>query len=237
MANARDKRKIMITRDGPYRVTGGVPLLREVAEPDQDGDPVAWKQGEGYSLREEYRLCRCGRSGDRPYCDGSHEETGFQGEETCDRRDYADKCRKFEGPEIDLTDASDLCSQARFCHREGGTWRLVRRSDDPEARDLATEQACNCPSGRLVAWRSGEPIEPHHEPSIGVVEDPGAGVSGPLWVRGGIRIESADGTPYETRNRVALCRCGMSENKPLCDGSHIKAGFGARRERESEGDG
>jgi CDGSH-type Zn-finger protein len=63
------------------------------------------------------------------------------------------------------------------------------------------------------------------EPSIGVVEDPQIGVSGPLWVRGGIQVEAADGTPYEVRNRVTLCRCGASQNKPFCDGSHAAIGF------------
>jgi CDGSH-type Zn-finger protein len=30
-----------------------------------------------------------------------------------------------------------------------------------------------------------------------------------------------DGIIYETRNRVTLCRCGESQNKPLCDGIHL----------------
>jgi CDGSH-type Zn-finger protein len=38
-------------------------------------------------------------------------------------------------------------------------------------------------------------------------------------------VTTADGTVFETRNRVTLCRCGTSANKPLCDGSHSKAGF------------
>jgi CDGSH-type Zn-finger protein len=50
-------------------------------------------------------------------------------------------------------------------------------------------------------------------------------VQRPIWVRGGICIESADGTPYEVRNRVTLCRCGASANKPFCDGQHAAVGF------------
>ena len=45
-------------------------------------------------------------------------------------------------------------------------------------------------------------------------------MNGPIWVRGGIPIESADESIYEIRNRVALCRCGKSSNIPFCDGSH-----------------
>ena len=50
---------------------------------------------------------------------------------------------------------------------------------------------------------------------------PAAGEHGPLWVRGGIPVMSADGKPYAIRNRVTLCRCGKSGNKPFCDGSRI----------------
>lgn len=51
-------------------------------------------------------------------------------------------------------------------------------------------------------------------------EGQGIKVHGPIWVRGGIRVESADGNNYEIRNRVALCRCGKSSNKPFCNGAH-----------------
>ena len=37
---------------------------------------------------------------------------------------------------------------------------------------------------------------------------------------GGIPIHGADGQAYEVRNRVTLCRCGRSANKPYCDGAH-----------------
>jgi CDGSH-type Zn-finger protein len=38
-------------------------------------------------------------------------------------------------------------------------------------------------------------------------------------------IERSDGQPVEVRNRVTLCRCGHSENKPFCDGTHEEIGF------------
>jgi hypothetical protein len=121
-----------------------------------------------------------------------------------------------------MTDAEILCASARFCHRGGDIWDLVPRSNEARARKTTIEDASDCPSGRLVVWdkKTGEAIEPHLEPSIGLVEDPSKGVSGPIWVRGGIPIESADGTLYELRNRVTLCRCGKSSNKPFCDSSH-----------------
>jgi CDGSH-type Zn-finger protein len=126
-----------------------------------------------------------------------------------------------------LKDAAALCSAARFCHRGGGTWELTHHSDDHKARELAIEEACDCPSGRLVEWdkNTGEIIEKEFEKSISLIEDPQNGVSGPIWVKGGVPVESSDGSTYEIRNRVTLCRCGKSQNKPFCDGSHIDEGF------------
>ena len=104
---------------------------------------------------------------------------------------------------------------------------MTKGSDWEEAKRLAIQQACDCPSGRLTAIdkERGERIEPEFEPSIGVVEDLPAGVSGPLWAKGGIEVVGADGRQYEMRNRQTLCRCGRSENKPFCDGSHLDVHF------------
>ena len=104
----------------------------------------------------------------------------------------------------------NLCCVARFCHLGGNTWALIDESGDPEARELAIQGACNCPAGRLVVHdaTTGEAYENEYEPSIVLLEDEDNGISGPIWVRGGIPIEAVDGTEYEIRNRVTLCRCG-----------------------------
>ena len=95
------------------------------------------------------------------------------------------------------------------------------------ARALAIEEACNCPSGRLVEFdkKTGKAIEKEFTKSLSLVEDPQKKVSGPIWVKGGVPVESSDGTQYELRNRQTLCRCGKSENKPFCDGTHREVGF------------
>ncbi len=77
----------------------------------------------------------------------------------------------------------------------------------------------------------GEALEVPFEPSVVLIEDPQKDSSGPIWVRGGVTIVSADGFEYEPRNRVTLCRCGQSSNKPFCDGTHAHIGFKAHAER------
>jgi CDGSH-type Zn-finger protein len=52
--------------------------------------------------------------------------------------------------------------------------------------------------------------------------------SGPYLVRGPITLTDADGNRYAVEGEtVALCRCGGSQNKPFCDGSHRENGFTA----------
>jgi CDGSH-type Zn-finger protein len=54
--------------------------------------------------------------------------------------------------------------------------------------------------------------------------------SGPYLVKGPIELVDADGRPFtraQGRAVVALCRCGHSETKPFCDGSHLRCGFRA----------
>ena len=77
----------------------------------------------------------------------------------------------------------------------------------------------HCPSGALTYQLDGVTNEPLFPQAISVVND------GPLWVTAMVPITNSDGTVLETRNRVTLCRCGDSANKPLCDGSHKEAGF------------
>lgn len=220
-------RKVIVSKNGPYLVSGNIPLDKEIIVTDKNGVPTGWEKSDRFPDKENYALCRCGQSKIKPYCDGTHARAGFDGTETASREPYAYQAAEIEGPGLNMTDAQDLCAGLQFCHRAGGVWGLVEKTDDPEARKIVTEVTGNCASGRLVAWdrESGEPIEPRLEKSISVVEDPGKGVSGPIWVKGCIPVESADGKKYEPRNRVSLCRCGRSSNKPYCDGTHISAGF------------
>lgn len=215
--------QIDVTADGPYRVTGSIPIARQSIETDVQGQSVGWQDGERFPVSDAYELCRCGHSSNKPFCDGTHERIGFQGKETAGQLPYLAQAEEETGPELTLTDAEPLCAFARFCDAYGQVWNLVQ--EQGRAADVQRE-AGMCPSGRLVAWEPERgSLEPRLAPSIGVIDDPGQGVSGPLWVRGGITVVSADGSAYETRNRVTLCRCGASGNKPFCDGSHAAIGF------------
>lgn len=224
MENTKKNAKIKILKDGPYVVTGNVPLSMKVIIPKGKG--YEFKDGCSLPQSEEYALCRCGKSKNPPFCDGSHEKTSFIGKETASNAKYEDRAEVLEGPEINLMD-DNRCAFARFCHRnKGDVWELTENSDDEECKKEAIKAASDCPAGRLVARdKTGKVIEPEYEPSIDIIQDPQKGVSGGIFVKGNIPIESSDGHIYEIRNRVALCRCGKSTNKPFCDATHVSIKF------------
>ena len=50
---------------------------------------------------------------------------------------------------------------------------------------------------------------------------------GPLLVEGATCVQEPNGTVIRESNKVFLCRCGFSEKKPFCDGSHSRKGWKA----------
>jgi CDGSH-type Zn-finger protein len=219
--------RVKVTKDGPYVVSGSVPLARTTIGVDGRGECVEWIEGERLGAPDVYALCRCGHSRTKPFCDGSHSSAGFDGTETADRGAFDDRAEVLTGPGLDVADVEDLCAKARFCYSWGTLWRSVPLTGDPAVAERVTRQAQLCPSGRYVARgkAGGEALELAAEPSIGLVQDPQRDVSGGLWLRGGVPVEAVDGSTYEVRARVTLCRCGGSANKPFCDGAHCGNGF------------
>ncbi len=221
------KPKVSVSKNGPYLVSGHLPLARQTIGTDAEGGSETWTEGAPLPAQENYALCRCGRSQAKPFCDGTHAKIGFDGTETASRRPYREQAELIDGPAMQLSDADKLCAFARFCDPRGQVWSQVTAAKSAAARAAFIRQVGNCPGGRLVAWdkATGAAVEPALPLSIGLIEDPPQQCSGPLWLRGGIPVIAADGFAYEVRNRVTLCRCGASRNKPFCDGTHAAVKF------------
>lgn len=220
---APEKFRIVILKAGPYLVYGNPPLKQQFIMLNEDKEAWYFKAGQEYCTRDEpTALCRCGVSENKPYCDGAHVDADWNPRLTAPTAPILDNAETIEGPGLTLTDNEGYCAFARICDAKGRVWNLVEKSDDKEARDLTIWESNHCPAGRLSAWESDMKTrhEPRFEPSLGLIEDPAIRASSALWVRGGIPIEREDGFVYEVRNRVTLCRCGQSSDKPLCDGTH-----------------
>jgi CDGSH-type Zn-finger protein len=230
MSLAEKQVSVTISKDGPYIVLGDAPLAEQVIVANAAGESLQWREGEAYKTPEKYALCRCGHSHNAPFCDGTHAKIGFDGTETAERTPYSAQATLFDGPVLALLDAKRLCADGRFCDPNGKVWNQVARTDDPQIRSMFLRQVQRCPAGRLVAFdkATGTTIEENLPVSIGLIEDPVEDCSGPIWLRGGISLKSPDGYEYEVRNRVTVCRCGASKNKPFCDGSHASIKFKAK---------
>jgi CDGSH-type Zn-finger protein len=218
----KENSQVRVLKDGPYLVSGNIPLFPATIKCNHESIPADWEIGNKIKTTQTYILCRCGQSKSKPFCDGTHIKVNFDGTETSDNELFNKIAREIEGPTLKLKDAEILCASARFCHRGGDIWQQIPLSDNPKLKQNAKRNACDCPSGRLVIIDKeiGKTIEPSLEKSIGLIKDPGIGVDGPLWVRGAIPVYSHEGKLYEIRNRITLCRCGKSTNKPFCDSSH-----------------
>ena len=205
--------RIVVAENGPYLVTNAAAVRSYL------GDPLR--------VPPQLALCRCGESGDKPFCDGSHARAGFSGAK--DPRRVPDQRDTYPGTQVTVFDNRGICQHSGFC-----TDRLpaVFRSDaEPFVApsggrmDQIVRAMRDCPSGALSLAFDGtearDLAEWHglREPAIEISLD------GPYRVTGAIELADATGGEVpralgSSREHYALCRCGHSQNKPFCSGMH-----------------
>lgn len=168
-------------------------------------------------------LCRCGHSGNKPFCDGSHKVVGFRSDDDTTPAGR-DRLIPYEGSEVTVTYNPRLCSHAAECARIAG--HVFNSNEKPWVQpDKGTRADIEaviaaCPSGalafpgpehRLPAGRADIEVEPN----------------GPYWVLGATMEADAPGEG-SCPDKFVLCRCGLSGNKPYCDGTHRDKGWKSR---------
>ena len=208
--------------NGPY-IGEGEPPIQEMSI-EKDASTQSWQYRKGKSFKSKktpVKLCRCGHSGNMPYCDESHICQHFDGTCTAPHIPFARDAQAMEGPNFTLLDNEMYCAFGRFCDAFGKVWNLVRQGKT-ETDKLAIQETLACPGGRLMIIdnQTGEIIEEPIKPEINILQDAALNCMGPIYAKGGIEVVDDHEKPYEVRARQALCRCGKSHNKPFCDGSH-----------------
>ena len=206
-----DRTSIEVIRNGPYRVRGAV-RLRDARGADLTaGGSVA--------------LCRCGNSSKKPFCDGTHTKTGFDG--THLTVGPVDNAQAYRGKHITVHDDRMICSHSGVCTDNlSAVFQLGKEPwIDPDGANAEAVIALvqRCPSGALSYTLDGAP-DPgaSNECQIAVSKNGPYYVSGPVALAGNC---AQPGMP----ERYALCRCGASKNKPYCDGTHWATGFDESR--------
>lgn len=219
-------KKIIITKDGLYRVYGGIELEELIIKHTDKGN--IYIKGRTFPKKESYNLCRCGKSKNNPYCDGSHVLENFDGTLTGALDPFKEDCTEYEGKILKLIDSEKLCAYARFCHNnKTDVWEATVNDDITTTEKMVNE----CPAGRfiLIDKKTNEVIEKELEEKIYILQDPSENCSGPLYIQGGIQIGDEYGNVYKRRSKVTLCRCGKSNNKPYCDAKHVSTKFNDKK--------
>ncbi|MCC6584179.1 MAG: (4Fe-4S)-binding protein [Chitinophagales bacterium] len=120
--------------------------------------------------------------------------------------------------------------QPKKCIHSANCWRGLPKAFNPKEKPWITldnvsseeimEQVMKCPSGALSIKSESE----NKSESVKTDTEIVIIKNGPLQIKGSLSIKHKDGKE-ETQKEVYLCRCGQSENKPFCDGTHKKCGF------------
>jgi uncharacterized Fe-S cluster protein YjdI len=134
--------------------------------------------------------------------------------------------KSYETEDIVVEWQPSLCIHSEKCWR--GLPQVFRPKDKPwvyleGAKDAEIKKQVDaCPSGALSGyWKNQKDDRPSNDSSTKVE----VSKNGPLMVKGKIDIKHADGKSEIKEKVTAFCRCGASENKPFCDGSHNQIGF------------
>ena len=133
------------------------------------------------------------------------------------------KIRTYEANEIVVEYDVARCIHVKECvHRLPAVFNTERRAwvaPDRAPAESVAEVVRRCPTGALhYRIRAGTQEEPDLQNTVHIAAD------GPLYLRGRLRIRMPGGETVE-ETRVALCRCGVSHDKPFCDNSHVAADF------------
>lgn len=132
------------------------------------------------------------------------------------------KIYTFEGPDATVTWDRKRCIHFEACvHGLPGVFDPNRRpwiAPEEAPTDALLNVIRNCPTGALHLRRA-DGTNPEPAPATARVK---VASDGPLYIEGDVTIQSADGEILLRDTRVALCRCGLSDNKPLCDNSHLE---------------
>ena len=140
-----------------------------------------------------------------------------------------DSTRHYTNGEVTVVWQPEVCIHSRVCFSNlpevfdprQRPWVNIAGADT--ARIVAQVQ--QCPSGALSFFMNDKAPAATSSPAAeaGNLVEPVP--NGPLLVHGNLTVKDAQGQETSKSKVTAFCRCGLSNNKPYCDGSHVAGGF------------
>lgn len=202
--------KITPAENGPL-IVETPPNLTGAVEADMAGRP-------------KVALCRCGASANKPFCDGAHNKAGFESapDHSRLRNDPLDYSGEVDGVSVTISYTPVLCTHAARCQARAAAVFDPHKKPwiQPENGDLASilDVIAACPSGALRVSVGTQPQQHMTTGDVAIEVEK----NGPYHVTN-IPLDAEFNGAGASRAKYSLCRCGLSKNKPFCDGSHYDA--------------
>lgn len=137
--------------------------------------------------------------------------------------------KKYSNGEITIVWKPGMCIHSTICWKQAtGLPDVFNPRERPWIKleggttSQIEEQVKKCPSGALSFYYNDKAADESNIETDTRIE---VKQNGPLLVYGNITIKDSLGVETKKYKVTALCRCGQSQNKPYCDGSHITSGF------------
>jgi len=133
--------------------------------------------------------------------------------------------KEYSNGEFTIVWKPGICIHAEICAKtlpqvynpDIRPWIKAENASPAELK----EQIDQCPSGALSYYTKGEEKTVSELSVTNIQVRP----NGPLLVEGEIMVTDAKGNLERKSKKTAFCRCGASNNKPYCDGTHAKIDF------------
>ena len=133
--------------------------------------------------------------------------------------------KKYQNGDLTVVWKPQLCIHAETCVKT--LPEVYNPNEKPWIKaenaniEALKSQISQCPSGALsyVMVGENEDTSSHRETKVQVMPN------GPLLVHGALEVAGTDGTTENKSKTTAFCRCGASQNKPYCDGTHNSVNF------------
>lgn len=133
--------------------------------------------------------------------------------------------KKYSNEDLTVVWKPRICTHAGECIKAlpqvynpaEKPWLKIENATSEELK----AQIRRCPSGALSYYMNNE--EKNKTETLPTKVE--VTKNGPLLVYGTLKVTDKDGTGEVKNKTTAFCRCGKSNNKPYCDGTHTKVGF------------
>ena len=137
--------------------------------------------------------------------------------------------KEYKNDEITVTWEPDKCIHSKICWQElGKVFKPMKRPwvqlDGSENEEIV-KQIEKCPSGALGYYYNNEKQNEENEQNETNMMEIKVNKNGSLKVTGPVKVVMPDGSEQIKEGKFSICRCGLSEKKPFCDGSHKETNF------------